>query len=342
MILIYLNTEEEEKVSDCLSRSSYSPGSEKRVKEHHKKLSTKRASNRGIQTLESSHDLDADVRINSSGVTEAVKVPSPQNKKRSRSGSKVVKQSSLDSYVHTASSEKSASPLTSEPEAGAKQRPRQPNRFQMPSSLSSMKTGASRIPQSTSEIKTSSDSSDCDGRHLPKLACSPKSSELKIPKVAYKKNHVDVPGSSNRFNTPSNNAEDDSVFEDYFTSANDAPKRKLLVAHSTSEAERLPSFDLEPLVKTRRKSQSQDNCSRNRKSKTFNDRAIMEASGPPEEEFSAECMGAALPGPKESKFEEPEPEPAAKKPRRKSKQNSISLSESKDEKSISELTYSCL
>lgn len=319
-------------MSDCLSRASYSSGSEKRVKEHHKQLSTKRASNRGVQPLESSPDLDADVRINSSDVTEAVKVPSPQKKKRSRSCSKVVKQSSLDSYVHTVSSEKSASPLSSEPKAGAKQRPRQSNRFQMPSSLSRMETGASRIPQSTNEIKTNGDSSDCDGRRLPKLACSPKSSELKIPKVAYKKTHVDVPGSSNRFKTPSDNGEDDSVFEDYFTSTNDAPKRKLLVVHSTSEAERLPSFDLEPLIKTRRKSQSQDNCSRNRKSKTFNDRALMEASGPPEEELSAECKGAALQGPKESKFEEPEQEPAAKKRRRKTKQNSVSLSESKDEK----------
>ncbi|MCJ8730899.1 hypothetical protein PDJAM_G00189970 [Pangasius djambal] len=205
-----------------------------------------------------------------------------------------------------------------------------------------METGPSQIPQRTKEIKINSDSGDCDRTHLLKLACSPKSNDLKIQKALNKKKQADMSGSGDHFDSHNDNNNDASVFEDYFTSANDAPKRKVLVLHSASEAERLPSFDLEPLNRTRRKSHSRENCSRNRKSKILNDRAIMEASGPPEEELLAACTGASFPVPKESEFEKPEQEPAAKKQRRTTKQNSVTLSESTHSKSTSDgLTDRC-
>ncbi|XP_026795084.3 microcephalin isoform X2 [Pangasianodon hypophthalmus] len=333
--------EEEEEASNCLSLTSSS--SETGLKERHKKISSKKTANRHVE--KSPPDLDVGVRFSSSGVKEVV--PSPQNKRRSKSCSRVKKQkqSSLD-YVHTVSSKKSDSPLLSEPKAGATEKPRQSlgnkKRSQIRSSLSSMETGPSQLPESTKEIKTNSDSGDCDRTHLLKLACSPKSNDLKIQKALNKKKPADMSGSGDQFDPHNDNNNDDSVFEDYFTSANDAPKRKVLVLHSASEAERLPSFDLQPLNRARRKSHSRENCSRNRKSKILNDRAIMEASGPPEEELLAACMGASLPVPKESEFEKPEQEPASKKQRRTTKQNSVTLSESTHSKSTSDgLTDRC-
>lgn len=321
-----------------MSRSSYCSSSEKGVKEHHKKISTKTTCNRRVE--KSPPDVDVDVRISSSGVKEAVKVPSPENKMRSRSCSGVTEQSSLDCYVHTVSAKQSASHLLSDPKAGATEEPRQSlgsrKKSQISSSLSSMETGLSQIPQSTKEIKTDSDSGDCDGTRLPKFACSLKSNDLKIQKALHKKKQADVSGSCDRFDAHNDDDNDDSVFDDYFTSANNAPKRKVPVVHSASEAERLPSFDLEPLNRSRRKSHSQEISSRNRKSKPLNDRGIMEASGPAEEELLAASVGASLPALKESKFEKPNQEPAAKKQRRRTKQNSIS--ESKDDRKLSEKT----
>lgn len=298
------------------------------MKEHHKKLPTKKTSNRYDE--KSTHDMDVGLRFSSSGVKGTVKVPSPQNKRRSRSCSGMTKQSSLDCYVRAVSSEKSASPLLSEPKGRATEKPRQSRKSQIRSSLSSMGSGVSQIPQSTKEIKTNSDSGDWDKTLLPKYECSPKSSDRKIQKALTKKKQADVSGSGDRLDAHNDdhNSDDCSVFEDYFTSDNDAPKRKVLVAHSSSDADRLPSFDLEPLTRIRRKSQIQENCSRNRKSKALKDTGIMEASGPPEEELAAR-MGTSLPRPQESGFEEPRQEPAAKKQRRKTKQNSVTLPESK-------------
>ncbi|XP_058237359.1 microcephalin isoform X2 [Hemibagrus wyckioides] len=330
---------EEEEALDCLSHTSISSSSEKGAKECKKKMSTKKTSNRCVE--KSPPDLDVGARFSSSGVEEPVKDPPPQNKRQSKSCSGAPKQASLDCFVNRVSSKKSASPLLSEPKAGAKEKPRQSlgnrKKSSISSSLSSMETGVSPIPQSTKEIKTHSDSGDCDRTHLSKFAsllCSPKSKDVKIQKARHKKKHVDVSGSGGSFDARNDNA-DDSVFEDYFTSANDAPKRKVPVAHSVSEAERLPSFDLEPLNKTRRKSHSQEHSSRNRKSKTLHESGIMEA----EEESLAAGMGAV---PKESKFEKPEQEPAAKKQRRRTEQNSVTLSESTHSKSTSDgLTDRC-
>ncbi|KAK3572942.1 hypothetical protein QTP86_010542 [Hemibagrus guttatus] len=326
---------EEEEALDCLSHTSVSSSSEKGVKECHKKMSNKKTSNRCVE--KSPPDLDVGVGFSSSGVEEAVKDPPPQNKRQSKSCSGAPKQASLD-YVNRVSSKKSASPLLSEPKAGASEKPRQSlgnrKKSRITSSLSSMETGVSQIPQSTKEIKPHSDSGECDGAHLSKFAsllCSPENKDMKIQKARHKKKHVDVPGSGGSFvdNT------DDSVFEDYFTSANDAPKRKVPVAHSISEAERLPSFDLEPLIKTRRKSHSQEHCSRNKKSKALHESGIVEA----EEELLAAGMEAV---PKESKCEKPEQEPAAKKQRRRTEQNSVTLSESTHSKSTSDgLTDRC-
>lgn len=300
------------------------------MKECKKKMSTKKTSNRCVE--KSPPALDVGVRFSSSGVEEAVKDPPPQNKRQSKSSSGAPKQASLDCYVNRVSSKKSAIPLLSDPKAGAKEKPRQSlgnrKKSSISSSLSSMETGVSPIPQSTKEVKTHSDSGDCDRTHLPKFAsllCSPKSKDVKIQKARLKKKHVDVSGSGSSFDSHNEDA-DDSVFEDYFTSANDAPKRKVPVAHSVSEAERLPSFDLEPLNKTRRKSHSQEH--RNRKSKTLHESSVMEA----EEESLSAGMGAV---PKESKFEKPEQEPAAKKQRRRTEQNSVTLSESKDDGRLS-------
>ncbi|MCI4376758.1 hypothetical protein PGIGA_G00192160 [Pangasianodon gigas] len=212
------------------------------------------------------------------------------------------------------------------------------NCLSLTSSSSSSETGLKERHKKISSKKTSN-------RHVekspPDLDVSV-SNDLKIQKALNKKKQADMSGSGDHFDPHNDNNNDDSVFEDYFTSANDAPKRKVLVLHSASEAERLPSFDLEPLNRTRRKSHSRENCSRNRKSKILNNRAIMEATGPPEEELLAACMGASLPVPKESEFEKPEQEPAAKKQRRTTKQNSVTLSESTQSKSTSDgLTDRC-
>lgn len=309
---------------------------EKDVHEQHKKLSTKKTSNRHVE--KTPPDLDAGVRFSSSGVKLPIKVP--QNKKRSRSCSEVTKQSSLDCYVNAVSSKNPASPLLSEPQAGATEKPRQSlgnrEKSQISSSVSSMETGVSQIPQSRKEIKTYSDLGDRDGTRSPKFAYSSKSKDLKIKKVFDKKKQADVPGSGDRFDARNDNDNDDSVFEDYFTSVNDAPKRKVLVVHSASDGERLPSFDLEPLYRTRRKNRLQENCSRNTKSNTLTDGGgIPEESGPAEEEEFPARMGASLPVPMESVFEKPEQEPAAKKQRRRTKQNSVTLSESKDDRKLS-------
>ncbi|XP_053476486.1 microcephalin [Ictalurus furcatus] len=332
--------EEEEEASDCLSHTG-----EKDLHEQHKKFPTKKTSNRHVE--KTPPDLDAGVRFSSSGVKLPVKVP--QNKKRSRSCSEVTKQSSLDCYVNAVSSKNPASLMLSEPKAGATEKPRQSlgnrEKSQISSSVSSMETGVSQIPQSRKEIKTYSDLGDRDGTRSPKFAYSSKSKDLKIKKVFDKKKQADVPGSGDRFDARNNNDNDDnddSVFEDYFTSVNDAPKRKVLVVHSASDAERLPSFDLEPLNRTRRKNRLQENCSRNTKSNTLNNGGIPEESGPAEEEEFPARMGASLPVPKESVFEKPEQEPAAKKQRRRTKQNSFTLSESTHSKSTSDgLTDRC-
>lgn len=262
------------------------------MKEHHEKISTN--------------------RISSSGMKEAV--PSPENKTRSRSCSGVTQQPSLD-YVHTVSAKQSASHFLSEPKARAPEEPRQSSgnreKSQIRSSLSRMKSGGSQIPQATEELKSDSDSGDWDETRFPKFALSLKSSDLKIQKARRKNKQTDFDAHN----------DDDDVFDDYFTSADDAPKRKVPVMHSASEAERLPSFDLEPLNRSRRKSHSQEIGSRNRKSKPLNDGGITEASGLPKEELSAASVGASLPV--------PDQEPAAKKPRTRIKQYSIS--ESKDD-----------
>lgn len=299
------------------------------MKECHKKISLKKTTDRCVE--KSPPDLDAGTKFSSSGVEETVKVLPPQNKRRSKSCSGAPKQASIDSYVNTISSKKSASFLLTEPKAGVTAKPTQPvgnkRKSCISSSPSSMETGVIQIPRSTKEIKTKSDSGDCDSKRLRTFAspvCSAKSNEPNVQKACYKKKQVDIYGSAGSFDAHNDNA-DVSVFEDYFTSENDAPKRKVLLVHSVSESDRLPSFDLEPLKKSRRKSQIQENCSQNRKSKTLNERGIME------EELPAVCMGASLPVPEESKFEKPEQEPAAKKQRRRTRQNSVTLSESKND-----------
>ncbi|XP_060727830.1 microcephalin [Tachysurus vachellii] len=334
---------EEEEALDCLSRSSICSSNKKVVKECHKKISLKKKTDRCVE--KSPPDLDTGMRFSSSGVEETVKVLPPQNKRRSKSCSGAPKQASIDSYVNTVSSKKSASPLLTEPKAGATAKPTQSvgnkKKSYISSSPSSMETGENQIPRSTKEIKTNSDSGDFDSKRLPTFAspvCSAKSNEPNFQKAYYKKKQVDISGSAGSFDAHNDNA-DGSVFEDYFTSENDAPKRKVHLMHSVSESDRLPSFDLEPLKKSRRKSQIQENCSQHRKSKTLNERGIMEASGPPEEELPAVCMGASLPVPKESKLEQ---EPAAKKQRRRTRQNSVTLSESTHSKSTSDgLTDRC-
>ncbi|KAF7710923.1 microcephalin [Silurus meridionalis] len=318
--------DEEEESSNCLSRTSYASSSEKGVKEHSKKLSTKKASNRRVE--KSPPHLDVGVTFDSSGVRE---VSLPQNKRRSRACSGATKQPSLDYYVHAVSN-KSASPLLSESKVGAAEKPCNKKR-----SFSGVEPGVSPIPRSTKEIKTNVDLDDCDSTRMLKRIPSPQSDVQKVRNI---KKPAKMSGSGDTHN---DNHHDDSVFEDYFTSTNDAPKRKVPVAHSVSEAERLPSFDLEPLIRNRRTSHSQENCSRNRKSKTLNNHgAIMDASGPPEEELMGSCMTSSLTGPKASTLEKPEEEPAAKKLRRRTKQSSVSLLESTHSKSTSDgLTDRC-
>ncbi|TSN48497.1 Microcephalin [Bagarius yarrelli] len=336
-----LNTlllEEEEAASDRLSSTSVSSSSKKVMKRRHKNIATNKTSSRHLE--KSPPDLDSGIKLSSSGVN---KVPSPPSKRRSRSCSGVMKQASLDCYVNTISSKQSASPLLkNESKSGVTEKPRRSlnnrKKSQISISLSSTNTEVSQSLHSTKEIKNTRDSSDCDRTSLPKFAsliCSPKSKTLPIQNALSKKNKVDMHVSSGRDDNL-----DDSVFEDYFTSANDAPKRKILVAHSASEAEHLPSFDLEPLNKTRRKSHSQAN----RKSKTSSRRSVPVASVPPEEEDKelSACMGSSLPVFKGSKLEEPEEEPAAKRQRRRTKQNSFTLTESTQGKSTSDgLTDRC-
>lgn len=308
--MVFLFHTEEEESSDCLSHTS----------------STKTKSSQCDE--KTPPDMDVGSRFSSSEVTEA------PNKRRHRSCSVMMKQTSLDCPVRAASSGKSASPLLFESKARAKEKLQQLRKSQIRSSLSITETEVNQILQSTKEIKTNVDSGDRDESLLPKYACSPKSIGLKSQKVLSKKKQLIVSVPDDRFDAriADHSIDEDSVFDDYFTSANDAPKQKVLVVNSASEAERLPSFDLEPLNRIRRKSQIQEKCTKNRKA--LNETVVMEASGPPEEELAA-CIGASLPGSKESEFEKPEQVPAAKKRRRRTKQNSATLPESKDDRNLS-------
>lgn len=301
------------------------------MKELHKKLSTKKKTSSCDEKTPPNTDVGS--RFGSSEVTEAVQVPSTLSKRRSRSCTVMTKQTSLDCFVHTASSVTSDSPLLIESEARAKEKPQQPRKSQIRSSLSATETGVNQITQNTREIKTNVDEGDRDKPLLPKYACSPKRRDLKSHKVLNKKKWWYESGSDDRVDTHiDDHNTGDGVFDDYFTSANDTPKQKVLVVNSASDAELLPSFDLEPLTRIRRRSQMQENCSMNRKA--LNETVVREASGPPEEESPA-CMGASLPGPKESEFEEPARGPVAKKQRRRTKQNPVTLPESKVDPNLS-------
>ncbi|XP_030628105.1 microcephalin [Chanos chanos] len=128
--------------------------------------------------------------------------------------------------------------------------------------------------------------------------------------------------------------EDDSVFEDYFSPANNTSRCRTLLLKSASELKHLPSFELEPVSGKQAWTKSNSNGPPSRKRK-------LKVSG--EEQSFSQMNTAAKPNdilldhktvPAVSKSEEQKKEPASKKLKTRSKQNSLTLSEDNEAKRL--------
>uniref|UniRef100_A0A4W4F3W3 BRCT domain-containing protein n=2 Tax=Electrophorus electricus TaxID=8005 RepID=A0A4W4F3W3_ELEEL len=275
---------------------------------------------------------------------------SPQGERQRRSCSSMTKQSSLDCYISKTSSKKCIShPLWKTEEVAIDYQKSSINskKNRSMSPLGSMDSRERQIPL---HLKDAKDNSNLvDSRRLSSVDPSfskyehlAQSNDLATTKSEfYKRRPAAIPHSSIRSDTHSYDNDDDGVFEDYFTSANSAPRCKVVLVNSSSEAMPLPSFDLTPKNPSRRKSHPQDICTRGGKQKVFGSRDISDAPGlarlsslVPESGVSSPVCMSTIPEVCDS--EKTKQEPAAKRQKRRIKPNSSTSLESKDSKNASD------
>lgn len=150
---------------------------------------------------------------------------------------------------------------------------------------------------------------------------------------------ISVSALNSSSHTDTSDEENDSLFEDYFTSSNCPSKPKVVFAHSSTKAFHLPSLELKPKKSQRCKSQSHKSFEKRQKHIDTNDRIHhQEAPGrtrsdqiqqfPASNVSSPEAMSMVS---NEFKFDEAPKEPVAKRQRRKTKQIVVTLMESKDD-----------
>lgn len=285
---------------------------------------------------------NSDVTLNSS---DEPKVPALPKRPR-RSSTK--KQYSLDGYIHKTQSKKSISQPKPDDEATEKS----PNLscsskgFKSCASLNSIESEISRISLRLKETKANSNLTNT-GRHsldatLSKYGTLAPAKDLATPHSVQrltlkKKQAAVVTNTSNQFDTNDTSVEHD-VFEDYFTSAKNTPGHRVISACSSTKAMHLPTFDLEPPNRSRRKSHSLETTG-NRKDKTLYGADTSKASGqasgsdkvskkvvPKTSEFVSKTSTV----PEVFGFEEGKEERVGKRQRRRTEQNSVPHAESKD------------
>ncbi|XP_066535357.1 microcephalin isoform X2 [Hoplias malabaricus] len=281
---------------------------------------------------------------------EPVKAPrAPQSKCSRRTRSGMTNQSSLDLYVYKTVPSKSDSHMNPEGSASEKSRiSYNSKKSKSRSSLTGVESGISEVPLNMKESQTNVAGS----RKQPSVDMFSEYDNLardmkntkSAQKVLNKKKQTAVLTSSSNSYDPITSIEDDSVFEDYFSSVKNTPGRKVILDLS-SKSVNLPSFDLEPPNRNRRKSIALETSTGNRKSMIFSSKGASEASSPvrvPSKETSDEvAQKTSVPvhvfkssaKPELPKSEEPELEPAAKKQRRRTQQNPVTISESQEIKS---------
>uniref|UniRef100_W5K8I4 BRCT domain-containing protein n=1 Tax=Astyanax mexicanus TaxID=7994 RepID=W5K8I4_ASTMX len=273
-----LDEEEETGLSDARRSSNSDEGEQ----QYHDLPSVKKT----LSVRSKKESLDSGVTFSSLNKTkETVKVPaSPKTKRPRRSRSGLAKQSFLDSFVHKTSSKS----LTLDPEPEEEEVPDESRRSsynskksEISSPLSSVTSRVSQNPLCLKE--TTADINVSDSGRRPSLSNrSTKAqskeqdslkSEEKKQKVLKKKKQAAVVTDCKEVLKPSGGDDDDSVFEDYFSSAKNTPGRGVSFVDSSKSLD-LPTFDLVPQNRNRRKSSSQMTLPANTKpEKTVNSKS---------------------------------------------------------------------
>ncbi|KAG9274842.1 microcephalin isoform X3 [Astyanax mexicanus] len=273
-----LDEEEETGLSDARRSSNSDEGEQ----QYHDLPSVKKT----LSVRSKKESLDSGVTFSSLNKTkETVKVPaSPKTKRPRRSCSGLAKQSFLDSFVHKTSSKS----LTLDPEPEEEEVPDESRRSsynskksEISSPLSSVTSRVSQNPLCLKE--TTADINVSDSGRRPSLSNrSTKAqskeqdslkSEEKKQKVLKKKKQAAVVTDCKEVLKPSGGDDDDSVFEDYFSSAKNTPGRRVSFVDSSKSLD-LPTFDLVPQNRNRRKSSSQMTLPANTKpEKTVNSKS---------------------------------------------------------------------
>ncbi|XP_072532940.1 microcephalin [Salminus brasiliensis] len=358
-----LDEEEETGLSDTHQYSKSDEGKE----EYHDLPSIKKKLSGRVKRA-SSH---SDVMFNSSNnAKESVKAPaSPRTKRPRRSCSGLAKQSSLDCFVRKTSSESLTLHPKPKPEDELTDKSRRSScSSKKPKSSSPACSATSRISQIPVCLnETIADTNVAESRRRPSLSRrntvaptkdqnSPKTDQ-NSPKTAQKeikkKKQAAVVTDIKKFVDSEPSGDDDSVFEDYFTSAKNKLGRRVSFVDSSAKSVDLPSFDLVPQNRNRRKSNSQETFPANRKHTNVNSKYISESSLPARmsdkvfneplpKTAGPACVSKMPVAPGVSKDDELKQEPAAKRQRRRTQQNLVTLTESKDSKCTSDgLTDSC-
>ncbi|XP_036429603.1 microcephalin [Colossoma macropomum] len=348
---------EEEEAPDLLDTRQHS-SSDEVDKEHFDLPLTKTRSKSRVK--KASRHSDVTFTHSSNKAKEPNKAPAaPQSKKTRASCSGPTKQSSLDCFVHKTSSKNS--PSLPKPADGANEKPRRSSynikKSRSGSPLSSVESGISQVPICLKDLNVAHSRRPSVDTSLPKNNRLAQPKDLTTPKTAQKvsskKKPAPVVTSFETNPSDDDDDDDDCVFEDYFSSAKNTPGRRVVLIDSSSKAVNLPTFDLEPPNRNRRKSIPQEPCTGNTRQKVFDGKHTSEASRSRRvsvkvsDEVITKTSGSASESkvsavPVVSKCEEMKQEPAAKRQRRRTQQNSVTYSESKDSKSTSDgLSDSC-
>ncbi|XP_076830428.1 microcephalin [Brachyhypopomus gauderio] len=253
-------------------------------------------------------------------LTRTEVLASPRSERPRRSCSSMKKQSSLDGYIRKTSSKKPTSHSLPKTEEGAIDLTKLSANMKKRKSTTTLGSTDSGEGQTPLCLKEANDNGNrADSRRLSFVDPSfskydhlAESKDLTTTKSEFCTRRPDTHGCD----------DDDSVFEDYFTSGNSVPRCKVVMV-SSSEAMPLPSFDLESKRSRMRESHPPHICTRDGTQKVFSRRG--HASGP----------GV-------SDSEKMKQEPAAKKQKRRMKSNSSSPVERKDSEGTSDgLTDRC-
>ncbi len=327
---------------DCFSTSHYHSSKKRDEKEKqncNKKLTMKMTSKANKQTPPESDT--AMVMCNLSGVETHSKV-SPISSGSRRSVVNNIrgnKQSTLESYIDNTCSERKQSThlkpqtensgistaLSGSPESSLPERLTKKNHKNIKSiqQSSDLQTNSKRLYSKKKQTSSGSCFTEIE---------SDGSVTLKPVRKCQRQTSAVLCSADSVSDVPNRDDVDGEVFEDCFSPANNALKRRIILSGSTPERLHMPAFDLENSNKRKGKR----SFGKKRKHENIDIKELLVGSSGPEHEPRPECLSVGTC--ELTRFEEIKLEASAKRQKTQTKLSSAVLSEGKKRKSSIELS----